>query len=934
MIQIEKFAREQATLYGEFLYHHTSANRAPAALSRSAALRPARIPGRLIISAGSHLRFPALSVILALAVAAMSWTLSAPAAGQPAPQQTQAPAQQPSPAQSPAAPAPPGSEGQQTPAQAPESAPPPAPVLSAADQQEIETVQKLVADLKAEVERLVKSVERNLENEEELTRLRGALINVFQKAHDTREALRPKSEALRQQIEQLGPAPAADTPDSADVAAERARLNTLLAEVDGALKNTELLIVRMRQLRDTVQTARQAIFASQLLRRSPSPVAPATWLKLFDDAPGAFRQVHDAFSGWLSLAARKWVDLVGLAAGVVLLFVLLTGLARWFLARRLDRPRETPPTFFVQAATVGWVAPLIAAPSLAALNLLSSGLDRLNLTTYEFRQIAVAAFPALFLFVGVAALTRAMLQPRRPAWRLVNLSTPAARRVTRIITSIAAVFSLDLVLQETVRRLFLPLSIGVMEMVFASLAIGILMLQLVRTPFEPKSATAGVPHGTAEPAIPGVPSPMPRLRPYLIKLPILVAGTAIVALSLAGYIGLGRFITTQVLVSGSMIAVILVVHLAIRALLGVHGTGVKPLEARLHERTGLDPRLGLLLTGALSVLLNIGLALAALPLLLITWGYTPQEAWMWLRALVFGFQIGDFHISLARILIAIALFFLLAFATRIVQRWIDTGISKSRRIDPGIANSIHTAIGYTGFIVAALAAISYGGLDITNFAIVAGALSVGIGFGLQSIINNFVSGLILLVERPIKVGDRVSVKDQQGFVRRISVRSTEIETFDKASVIVPNSDLITSAVTNWTHRNTLGTAAVKVRVSYRSDPDQVRDILLKVASESPLLMQHPPANVNFDNFGADGLEFSVSGVISDVSKAEAARSDLRFRILKAFRAAGIEMPYAQHDIHLRDLDAVRMVLARLAEERARRSGVSFADTGRPPDKKG
>ncbi len=863
----------------------------------------------------------------------MSSVVSAPVAGQPAAQPAPAPAPSSPPApQGPAAAAPPASE-EPTPAQAPQPAPPPAPVLSAADQAEIETVQKPVVELKAEVDRLVKSVERNLENDEELTRLRGALIDVFQKARDTREALRPKAEALRQQIEQLGPAPTADTPDSADVAAERARLNALLAEVDGAFKNTELLIVRMRQLRDTVQTARQAIFASQLLRRSPSPIAPATWLKLIDDAPGALRQVSETLASWRLLAARKWVDVAGLAAGVVLLFVLLTALTRWFLARRLDRPRETPPTFFVQAATVGWVAPLIAAPSLAALNLLSSGLDRWNLAIYEIRQIFDVAFPALFLFVGVAALTRAMLQPRRPAWRLVNLSTPAARRVTRIITSIAAVFSLDLVLQETVRRLFLPLSIGVMEMVLASLAIGILMLQLVRTPFEPKAATVGVPHETAEAAIAGVPSPMPRLRPYLIKLPILVAGTAIVALSLAGYIGLGRFITTQVLVSGATIAVILVVHLAIRALLGAAGTGVKPLETRLFEGTGLDPRLGLLLTGALSVLLNVGLALAALPILLITWGYTPQEAWMWLRALVFGFQIGEFHISLARILIAIGLFFLLALATRIMQRWIDTGVSKSRRIDPGIANSIHTAVGYTGFIVAALAAISYGGLDITNFAIVAGALSVGIGFGLQSIINNFVSGLILLVERPIKVGDRVSVKDQQGFVRRISVRSTEIETFDKASVIVPNSDLITSAVTNWTHRNALGTATVKVRVGYRSDADQVRDILQRVAAESPLLMQHPPAGVNFDNFGADGLEFSVSGVISDVSKGDAARSDLRFRILKAFRAAGIEMPYAQHDIHLRDLDAVRSVLARLAEERARQAGVSFADGTRSPDKK-
>ncbi len=196
-------------------------------------------------------------------------------------------------------------------------------------------------------------------------------------------------------------------------------------------------------------------------------------------------------------------------------------------------------------------------------------------------------------------------------------------------------------------------------------------------------------------------------------------------------------------------------------------------------------------------------------------------------------------------------------------------------MDRGIANSIHTAIGYAGFLIALLVAISYGGLDITNIAIVAGALSVGIGFGLQSIVNNFVSGLILLVERPIKVGDWVSVKGQEGFVRRIAVRSTEIETPDRASIIVPNSDLITSSVTNFTHRNALGRVVVKVGVAYKEDPERVREILQKVASECTFLMQHPPPWVGFDNFGANALEFSVIGIILDFNKAGNAQTDLQ-----------------------------------------------------------
>jgi small-conductance mechanosensitive channel len=836
-------------------------------------------------------------------------------------------AQQKSPAPAPAA----TGEAHTPPAQpapAPaEAPPPPAPVLSLAEQQEIDQALRPIAQLKTDMEWLEKAVERNQTNAEELTRLRSALIDVFEGARKVTDSLKPRSAALRQQIEKLGPPPAKDAaPESAEIAAERARLNTLAAEIDGALKSAEVIVVRARQLRDTVQTARQTLFATQLLQRSPSPLAPATWAQLGEDLPGAWRQASDTLSGWFALAARKWTELAGLLLGVLLLYALLKTLIRWILARNLDHPREQPPSFFVRAATIGWVAPLIAIPLLIAAGALGAGLDYLNLLTLEVGQIATAAFPAFVVFVAVSALTRAILQPRRPAWRLVDLATPAAQRVTRTITAIAAVFAGDLVLQEAIRRLYMPFSISVMETALASIVIAALMLRLVRTPFEPLAVRAAAPATEAGPGPAasdvGAPAPQPvsPFSPVLIKIPLLVVALAILGLSALGYIGLGRFLTQQLVVTGSAIAVVLVFHLGIRALLGAPGTGIKPFATVLEENAGLDPAQSAVLARALSVLLNAGLALVALPLVLLTWGFSLNEAMAWLGAAVFGFQIGEFRVSIARLLLAGLLFLALVFATRLAQRWLDKGMLRSKRIDQGIANSIHTAVGYAGFIVAVLAAISYGGLDITNFAIVAGALSVGIGFGLQSIINNFVSGLILLVERPIKVGDRIAVKGQEGFVRRISVRSTEIETLDKASLIVPNSDLITSTVTNWTHRNALGTATVRVTVGYRSDPDRVRAILQQVAAESPLILQHPAPSVSLDNFGVNGLEFSLGTVVPDVTKAGSVQSELRLQILKAFRAAGIEIPHAQTDVHLRDLDIVRSVLMRLAEERARQSG--------------
>jgi len=846
----------------------------------------------------------------------------APARTAPAAPSADKGAAQPAPATGPGA-AEPGASAAPA-AEAPPPAPPP-PVLSPVDQQALKDLRDPVESSKNTIEAFAKIIERNAENDEELAHLRGALLEAIAKARALREALRPKAEAIHQQVAQLGPAPAKDAaPESDQVAGERARLNAMAAEIDGALKTADLAVVRGRQLYGELQAARQTLFAKNLLMRGPSPLLPTTWTLLAEDIPAASRQITDSLGDWFARARGKGTELAGLAAVALLVFLALTFIVRRFLAWRLDRARKEPPGFFLQAATAGWVAPLLAVPAMAALATAAIELDWLELLTNEVGQIAEVAFPALAVFVAVSALTRAILSPRRIDWRLVDLSTPAARHVTRIITQIAAVFAIDLILQETIRRLYLPLSVSVVETAAASIAIALLMLALVRTPFDPKPIPSG--KGPGEGAIASLPTlPTPRLRPYLLKLPLMAVALTILVLALSGYIGLGRFISTQIVVTGSAIALVLLFHLAIRAMLGAPGSGIKPFATVLKERAGLDSRQAAVLTRALSVLLNTTLALIALPLILLTWGYSLAEAMAWMRSLVFGFQIGDVRVSLIRIILAALLFLGLILVTRLTQRWLDLGMRKSHRVDHGIANSIHTMIGYTGFIVAALAAVSYGGLDITSFAIVAGALSVGIGFGLQSIINNFVSGLILLIERPIKVGDRVTVNGQDGFVRRISVRSTEIETFDRASLIVPNSEFITTTVTNWTHRNVLGRALVKVRVSYQSDPEQVRDILQKVAADSQLILQYPAPWVGLEDFGPHGLEFTLIAVVPDVGSTGTVSSDLRFRIFKAFKAAGIEIPHAQHDIHLRDLDAVRGILTRLAEERARKADAGVLD---------
>ena len=200
------------------------------------------------------------------------------------------------------------------------------------------------------------------------------------------------------------------------------------------------------------------------------------------------------------------------------------------------------------------------------------------------------------------------------------------------------------------------------------------------------------------------------------------------------------------------------------------------------------------------------------------------------------------------------------------------------------------------------AGLSVVGVSFTNIAIVAGALSLGIGFGLQNIVNNFVSGIILLLERPIRTGDWISTGSTEGFVKKISVRSTEVQTFNRADVIVPNSELISAPVTNWTLRNRHGRVIVPVGVAYGSDTELVGRLLEEAAAEVPEVVRDQPdlpVRVFFRSFGDSALDFELRCYILDIWYILDVTSRLHFAIDRKFREHGIEIAFPQRDIHIR-----------------------------------
>ena len=798
----------------------------------------------------------------------------------------------------------PGGDKQSEQSAAQAAKPAPKPAVSEA----IQTLRDRLDEIKKDLDGREKSVSGRNVGPGDLTRARDGLDAIADRIRRVIEILDPRLEAARERLNQLGPKPK-EGEEGEDVAKERAEREHAVAEVDETQRLAKSLLVQSDQIGEQVIARRRAAFTHGLFERASPLFSPDLWMKVAADLPRDLQSLKGAFDDIVSQFRRNgdlWNLLVlGVAFGIS--FALYFG--RRNIAPRLGRRDVgvTAPSRRRKLLGAWRVVLLGTVPAIAGSYAVYYALDATNLLPTRLMPVASAILIGFAFIAFVQALCEALLAVGKPAWRPTPVSDAAAWRITALAVSIAVVITVSKSVEALNSGLYAALPISIATRGIGAIAAALLLaigLHRFADTAEKEEACFG-PYVATE-STSSIGGPL-RLLGW--------AAVGVVGLSaVVGYVAFSAFLVDQLIWTASVVVLLWLFIASADVFVGGSLSDDTRIATALQANTGLRKRslnqIAVLSTGLARVTL---VAVAAL-LVLAPWGLDSTDVFSSLRSAFFGFKVGDVTISLSAIVFGVGILALGVIVTRAVQRWLENTYLPATDLDAGLRNSIATVAGYVGFLLALALAFSYLGLSLEKLTIVAGALSVGIGFGLQSIVNNFVSGLLLLWERPIRVGDQVLIGDSEGIVKRISVRSTEIQTFDRSAVIVPNSNLISGVVKNRVRGDRTGRVIVSVSVLRNQDPVRAAEMLVACAQAHPDVLREPPPRVVFKKIGDPFLDFDLIAMVTDVNHSLRVQSDLNFSVFKTLSEAEFipAMGPASSFVTVQGLEPVRDALGRIA----------------------
>ncbi len=740
-----------------------------------------------------------------------------------------------------------------------------------------------------------------------LQQLRAQIDPVAVQMNAVVSELGPRIDAAKVRLAQLGPKPdpKTGTAEAPDIAKERDAQQSLFNDLDATAKRAKVMAVQAGQISDTILARRRALFAHDLFTRSTSLLAPPLWASVGADMLGQLSQVADLVDDWFTASLLRlslWQrSILCLLIGVIV----LAYWPIWRLAVKVrSRGRDADPTRLRKSLGALRVASFTAiVPVAAVLGL--EGLAQVFDLPNSLQRFGTALTVGVSVVAVGTGLSRGLLAPKSANWRLPPVSDTTAKTLYHLTISITAIEAIQHVIEAVSDLVTVSVQTAIAIRGVGSLAVVMVIGAALRKAWlrrhaqGPSAGKASSDHWAA----------LLRLTGRIIALVLLAA-------VLVGYVAFAAFLVEQLIaIAGTLALLYLLLVLAEEGF----ATALKPttiLGGGLTELFGFRPdslqQIAILLSG----LVRLSLYVVAVVLVLAPWRIESGDMLATVQAAFFGFSVGDVRISIAAIMVSVLLFWFVIGATRALQRWFETKYLPHTRLDTGLQNSIKTSLGYIGVIVALSVSLAYLGLSFERLTLIAGGLSLGIGLGLQTVTNNFVSGLILLWERAVRVGDWVEVGAEQGFVRRINVRSTEIETFDRALVIMPNASLVAGVVKNWVRNDRVGRVKLPFVLPLSADPEEVRTALIGTAKAHEQVLSIPTPQVLFTGLTEANMTFDLICFIEDVEGRARVTSDLLYDIHAKLKAAGYVNPPAAPTVSSPALDKLDAWLtARFAEEK-------------------
>ncbi len=751
-------------------------------------------------------------------------------------------------------------------------------------------VQEQWATTLAEIEQFINSDSRHSQDD-----INHSLDDIDRLIDQARDSIKAAKDSLRTNnllLEGLGKTPiSGQEPENLTVT--RNQLSHIKSFYENQIEKLNQLVINAENLKIALSQLRRTEFTEIMKTRVALPFLPstiATAIKTITSRTAGFVLSSRQWAKEHSRSTELWTTRISILVAVVLAYFLGKLISRRFGRNpEIEHPSQSRKlsAAIAEGVATGIIPITIICILYALLNSVYS------IDSEKFHNVVNTILIHLLILSVAVTLCIAILSPKYPIWRLTSLSARTSSRVGK-----GLIFLIFVVILDSLFFRFLNI---VPETALNFDETESRTTSFVSTIFNILKASAlvyicrpSVWQNDNQVRIEEEQTAMDTIWSVIRIVIILLAMGSIIA-SLMGHVYLGQYITFGIFITIILLGVGFLIREAAHELIGfivkqkwlrqTFGFRIVTLQSiKFWAEFIIDP----IIFGA------------AFLVIMPFWGVPVEKLLQIVKTAFEGFNIGELRISLKGILLSIVVFFILMRLTKFIQKFIKQNLFPKSSQTRAQQHNTLTIINYLGVIIALSAAVAALGIDFQTIAVILGALSVGIGFGLRNVVSNFVSGLLLLVEKPIKVGDWIQIGQHEGFVKDLKFRSTELETFQQASVIIPNADLISQPVVNMTFADEKGRIEVPVSVAYHSDPRQVHDLLIDIAKQHPQTLDDPEPFVVFMNFGESSLDFELRAFTNEVISKVIIASDIRFEIEKTLNEKGIEIPFPQRVVHFKD----------------------------------